>query len=189
MHLAPLAEGCSHNRASSRLSTGKTGLFSFRSNCPFPPAAKLASMKRKCARLSARATPPAPAAPADSRESVAATAPWPDAEAPGRIDSDSLRDENQTGSNPVKANQSRSNRIKPQKIKKSVHAPRSTSSQALLPSRRNPGQTRANQGKPASEATPLHMSPVGDDVRSLTRPLEPVAAQPKRLRRSSVNGE
>ena len=117
MHLAPLAEGCSHNRASSRLPTGKTGIISFRSHCPFPHAAKLASMKRNFARLSARVTPPAPAVSLVFRGSVSATAPRSDAATPGRIDSDSLRGENQTGSNPIKVNPSRSNRFKPQKIK------------------------------------------------------------------------
>jgi len=55
-----------------------------------------------------------------SRAFVAATAPRPGAATPGRIDSDSLRDENQTGSNPIQVNPSRSNRIKPQIIKKSA---------------------------------------------------------------------
>ena len=89
--------------------------FSFRSNCPFPHAAKLASMKRKFARLSASATPPAPVASADFRDSLAAPAPRPDAEPPGRIDSDSLRDENHTGSNPIKVNPNQCDRIKPKK--------------------------------------------------------------------------
>jgi len=74
-------------------------------------------MKRKFAHLSACATPPVPAALVDSRASVAATAPQPDAKTPGRIDSDSLREENQTGSNPIKVSQNQSGRIKPQKIK------------------------------------------------------------------------
>ncbi len=74
-------------------------------------------MKRSFARLSARVTPPASAAPVDFHGSVAATAPRPNAEIPGQIDSDSVREENQTGSNPVKANPSQSDRIKPQKIK------------------------------------------------------------------------
>ena len=78
-------------------------------------------MKRNFARLSVSATPLAPAASVDFLASVCATAPRPDAATPGRIDSDSLRDENQTGSNPIKVNPSRSNRIKPQKIKNSVH--------------------------------------------------------------------
>ena len=103
---------------------------SFRSNCPFPHAAKLASMKRKFARLSARATPPAPAAPWILANQLA---PRTDAETPGRIDSDSVRDENQTGSNPIKVNPSQSDRIKPQKIKKSAHALRSTSIQDFPP--------------------------------------------------------
>ena len=77
-------------------------------------------MKRNFARRSACVTPPAPAAPVVSRAFVAATAPRPGAATPGRIDSDSLRDENQTGSNPIQVNPSRSNRIKPQIIKKSA---------------------------------------------------------------------
>jgi hypothetical protein len=97
---------------------------SFRSNCPVPQPAKLASMERKFARLSVSSTPPAPASPADFRDSLAAPAPWPEAEPPGGIDSDSVREENQTGSNPIKVNPSQSDRIKPQKIKKSAHSPR-----------------------------------------------------------------
>jgi len=135
-------------------------------------------MERKCAHRSASATPPALAAPVDSRESVAAPAPRPDAETPARIDSDSVRDENQTGSNPIKVNPSQSDRIKPQKIKKSAHAPRLTSSQGLLPCRSNPGQTRVNQGKPDLTATPLPMNPVGDDVRRLTLHV-PIEAKPR----------
>ena len=106
-------------------------------------------MKRSFARLSARVTPPASAAPVDFHGSVAATAPRPNAEIPGQIDSDSVREENQTGSNPVKANPSQSDRIKPQKIKKSAHSLRLIAIQVFLPSRRNPGLTRANQGKPS----------------------------------------
>ena len=74
-------------------------------------------MKRKFARLSARVTPPAPAVPVDSAESAPSAAYRPVAETPGRIDSDSVRDENQTGSNPVKVNPSQSDQIKPKKIK------------------------------------------------------------------------
>ena len=111
-------------------------------------------MKRNFARLSVSATPLAPAASVDFLASVCATAPRPDAATPGRIDSDSLRDENQTGSNPFKVNPSRSNQIKPQKIKKSAHAPRSISSQPLLPSRGNPDPSGVNQGKPDLNATP-----------------------------------
>ena len=74
-------------------------------------------MKRQFARTSVSATPPARAVPVDSRESVSGPAPRPDAATPGWIDSDSLRDENQTGSNPIKATQGQSDRIKPQKIK------------------------------------------------------------------------
>ena len=114
----PLAAGLRpHLNAKHSTQVSEPGIISFRSHCPFPHPAKLASMKRKFARRSARATPPAPAAPADSRESVAATAPRPDAEIPGRIDSDSVREENQTGSNPMKANPSQCDRIKPKKIK------------------------------------------------------------------------
>ena len=125
-------------------------------------------MKRNFARLSVSATPLAPAASVDFRGSVCATAPRSDAATPGRIDSDSVRDENQTGSNPFKVNPSRSNQIKPQKIKKSAHAPRSISSQTLLPSRGNPDPTGVNQGKPDLKANALDTNPVGDDVRSLT---------------------
>ena len=41
---------------------------SFRSNCPVPQPAKLASMKRKFARLSGSVTPHAPAARADCQD-------------------------------------------------------------------------------------------------------------------------
>ena len=45
---------------------------------------------------------------------------WP--KPPGQIDSDSVRVENQTGSNPIKVNPSQSDQIKPQKDKK-IRAP------------------------------------------------------------------
>ena len=112
----PLAAGLRpHLNAKHSTQDSEPGIISFRSHCPFPHPAKLASMKRKFARRSARATPPAPVAPADFRDSLAAPAPRPDAEPPGRIDSDSLRDENHTGSNPIKVNPSQCDRIKPKK--------------------------------------------------------------------------
>ena len=64
-----------HLNAKHSTQVSEPGIISFRSHCPFPHPAKLASMKRKFARRSARATPPAPAAPVDFGEAVAAPAP------------------------------------------------------------------------------------------------------------------
>ena len=67
--------------------------------------------------VAASVTPSISPARIDSRESVDALVPQPAPETSGRIDSDSLRDENQTGSNPMKVNPNQSDQIKPQKIK------------------------------------------------------------------------
>ena len=73
---------------------------------------------------------------------------------PGRIDSDSLRDENRTESNPIKVNPGQSDPIKPQKIKKSAQTLGSISRQPVLSDWRNPGQTRVIQGNPGLAAPP-----------------------------------
>ena len=144
-----------------------TGLPQFPEDCPLAPQSqpstglirfapigstlsfgRTAPMQRKNARLSVSATPPAPAAAADLRESVAATALPPDAAIPGQIHSDSLTDKNRTESNLIRINQSESDPIRPQKIKKSAPAPRLIPSRSLFSNRGNPGQTGANQGKP-----------------------------------------
>ena len=114
-------------------------------------------MKRNFARRSACVTPPAPAAPVVSRAFVAATAPRPGAATPGRIDSDSLRDENQTGSNPIQVNPIQSNRIKPKKIKKSPNPLLPISSQS--PGRQHLGRFPlagpANAERPTFRSAPV----------------------------------